>query len=136
MIKASLDPVANIAFLAVSPSDLDDTVAINNRVVGKGTWTGTLRPGPHEVKVTHDGMQPHIAELSLGADEHRSLDVTLDKEKSAAVWPWLVGGGAVVVAGAVVGGYFLFRPSDTQEAFPSTQLQNISLRSVHAAGKR
>ena len=35
-----------------------------------------------------------------------------ESEHRAALWPWIVG-GAVLAAGAAVGGYFLLKPSDT-----------------------
>jgi hypothetical protein len=114
------------AILAVSASEERDVVTVDDQVVGSGKWEGTVPPGIHHVRVTAEGKQPYTAEIELHAGEHRSIETTLeDAGKKAPLWPWLVGGGAVLVAGAVVGGYFLFKPSNTEGPPPQGALGTI-----------
>jgi len=92
-------------------SDPESTVSVDGTVVGKQRFDGVEAPGPHEVSVTAAGMKPYQAEIDLRAGETRTLQITLEAEGHGALWPWLVG-GAAVLAGGAVGGYFLFKPSD------------------------
>jgi hypothetical protein len=87
-----------------------DAIAVDEKTVGIAEWTGALSPGTHVVVVRGKGKRPQRIEVSLREAETRTLGVTLESE-SRTVWPWLIAGGAVVAAGAAVGGYFLFRPS-------------------------
>ena len=56
----------------------------------------------------------------------RSLQIALEDEKSTLIWPWVVG-GAAVVAGATIGGYFLFKPDPTPGKAPQGQLGTVYL---------
>jgi hypothetical protein len=85
-----------------------DAIRIDDKVVGEGTWAGTLPAGPHSVVVSRSTTKTKRAELVLADRETREL--TLEIESGVPSWVWWVGGG-VVLAGAAVGGYFLFRPS-------------------------
>jgi hypothetical protein len=102
----------------VLKSDDDATLWIDEKVVGKGQFDSRLAPGTHHVRLTAPGKEPYQADIGLRDGEIRTLDVTLQNQRHAAIWPWLVG-GAVVAAGAAVGGYFLFKPKDTTEPFPA-----------------
>ena len=97
------------------------TVSIDGQVVGRGRFDGHPPPGSHAVSITETGMQPYKAEVELRDGETRTLQVTLEPEHHAPVWPWIVGGAALAV-GAVVGGYFLFKPSDTVTPVPPGQI--------------
>lgn len=92
--------------LTVTPSEADEIVSVDGAVVGGGKWEGVLSPGPHHVDVTGKGRRPRAIDLTLAAGEHRVLEVSLVPETHAAVWPWIVGGAALVVAGGITGTYF------------------------------
>jgi hypothetical protein len=92
-------------------SDSEATISVDGTVVGKERFDGTEAPGPHEVSVTGTGMKPYKAEIDLREGETRTLQITLEAERHGSLWPWIVG-GAAVLAGGAVGGYFLFKPSD------------------------
>lgn len=126
-VAVSLSPVASTAFLAVQVEDPAYSVLVDTKFVGKGTWEGAVSPGTHQVTVEGPGKQTKVTDVDLALGEHRSLSPHLDDEKRA-VWPWFVGGGAVVVAGLAVGGYFLFRPSDSTGAFPDSKLGTVMAR--------
>jgi hypothetical protein len=76
-----------------------------------GRFDGPLPSGPHTVRVMESGKVPYAASVDLRNGENRTLDVTLESERRAALWPWIVGGAAVAVAAAAAGGYFLFKSS-------------------------
>jgi hypothetical protein len=70
------------------------------------------------VNVTESGKLPYKAQVDLRDGETRSLEVTLENERTGSpVWPWIVGGVAVA-AGAAIGGYFLLQPQDTTTPVP------------------
>jgi hypothetical protein len=116
------------ARLVVS-SDEEATVVIDGRVAGKGHFDGQVAKGVHEVRLTETGKLPYRAQLDLHDGETRTMEVTLENEpRAAAVWPWIVG-GAAVIAGAAVGGYFLFKPSDTVIPVPAGKFGAVTLAS-------
>ncbi len=106
----------------------DATVAIDDRTVAQGRFDGRVAPGVHTVIVTAPGKVAYKAALDLKDGETRSVNVTLESDKHrAAVWPWIVGGAVVAAAGAVVGGYFLFRQQPAQAADPPDNLGSVQL---------
>ena len=109
-LSLTLAPVILEAHLLVT-SDSDATVSIDGQVVGKARFDGPLAPGIHGVSVTEVDRLPYGAQIELRDGETRTMQVTLEREHHASLLPWLLG-GAAVAAGAVVGGYFLFKSSD------------------------
>lgn len=89
--------------------------------MGLGIWSGKLTSGGHTLRVSAPEMRTYQTEILLRDNETRTIDVTLEREakpsKGVPAWVW-VSGGALLVAGAVVGGYFLFRPDDKQPDVP------------------
>ncbi len=108
-------PAAHGAQLVVT-ADEAATIVVDGSALAKGRFDGPLLAGTHDVQVTEPGKADYSEQVELHEGETRRLDVTLVEAKRAPVWPWLVAGGVVVVAGAAVGGYFLFRTQDTQPA--------------------
>jgi hypothetical protein len=104
-----------MARLVVS-SDEGATVVVDGQAAQRGTFNGRLAAGTHDVQVTEAGKATYEAQVDLVEGETKSMSVTL-QDRAAPIWPWLAG-GAVVVAGAVVGGYFLFKSQDTTAGVP------------------
>jgi len=127
------------AQLIVNPSDPSDVIAVDDGVVGSGRWEGSVTAGSHRVKVTAPRSKPYVADVDLAAGEHRSIDVSLERESAGrgALWPWIVSGAAVVVAGGVVGAYFALKPGSTSSAPPpGSAAMTIQLSSTHAGSVR
>jgi diacylglycerol kinase family enzyme len=112
----------------VITSDDDATVSIDGKIVGKGRFDAALAAGAHEVHLTEPGRMPYSSEVDLKGGETRTLQVTLEIPHHAPIWPWVVG-GALVAAGAAVGGYFLFRPADRIGASPTGSISTVHLSS-------
>jgi len=94
------------------------TILIDGVPAGTARYEGPLAPGPHEVKVTEPERLAYETSIELRDGETRTMQVTLQSElRTARLWPWFVG-GAVIVAGAVAGGYFLFKPQEQTAGVP------------------
>jgi len=89
-----------------------DFIHIDGRMVGRGTWDGQVPSGGHTLRVTAPGMLAFQKEVMLQDDQMRREDVRLTPEPPpdrTERWLW-IGGGAALLAGAVVAGVFLFQP--------------------------
>lgn len=101
----------NSATLAVNAGP-KDIISVDGKVMGSSVWRGPLAAGTHLVRVTASGKKPYSSELRLAPGVVRALEVTLqDEGHSTPIWPWIAGGAALVL-GASVGGYFLLKPAD------------------------
>jgi len=117
----------HVAQLVVA-SDEGATVILDDQVVAKGRFEGSLPAGAHALRVTEPGRRSYTAQLDLRDGETRTVQVTLESDRHGApIWPW-VAGGVAVAAGLAVGGYFLFRSPSTEApvsgAFGTVQLTN------------
>jgi PEGA domain len=110
LVQVTLKPAIRTGQLRVNTDDSAATILIDGKAVGRGSWEGPLGAGPHRVKVTAPEGTAHEEEVVVGAGASRTLTVKLE-EDPAPLWPWLVGGAAILVGGGV-GGYFLFRDAD------------------------
>lgn len=95
------------------------TIAIDDKVVGTGTWSGVLPSGGHTLKVTAQGMRVYQTEVLIQDKQSRDVAVTLEKEPSKGLpaWAWIAG-GVVVAGGLSVGGYFIFKQDAKYEGPP------------------
>jgi PEGA domain-containing protein len=125
-LSLTLAPVILEAHLLVT-SDSDATVSIDGQVVGKARFDGPLAPGIHGVSVTEVDRLPYGAQIELRDGETRTMQVTLEREHHASLLPWLLG-GAAVAAGAVVGGYFLFKSSDSGPALAPGKFGTVTFQ--------
>lgn len=110
VLNVTLKPTVSTGHLSVQTDDGVATILIDGKAVGRGTWEGPLSAGTHRIKVTSSERPSHQEDVVVSAGSSRTLHVHLQQE-SAPIWPWLVG-GAVILVGGGVGGYFLFRGSD------------------------
>ncbi len=114
----TLKELPTTAELVIAPSDTADIVSIDGKVVGSGRWRGDVPAGVHKVKVSAPGKRSYVGELEIAVGEHRSVDVTLEAERGPVLWPWIVG-GAAVVAGAFIGAGFALKPGTTYTGPPA-----------------
>jgi hypothetical protein len=93
------------ARLQVAVDDADAVVRLDGVVLGRGEFDGPVASGEHEVTVTGGGT-PYKAEISLQRGEKRSMSIQLHRGGEVPAWVW-IGGGALVVAGAVTAVLYL-----------------------------
>lgn len=98
-----------VGHLSVSAGSSDD-IEIDGKFVAKGSFEGDLPKGQHNIRVSSPGTNAYDGHVDLGAGEHRSISVALRSSGSKIpLWAWIAG-GAALGTGAVVGGYYLFKP--------------------------
>ncbi|HSY23233.1 MAG TPA: PEGA domain-containing protein [Polyangiaceae bacterium] len=115
----------------VVAADDDALVTIDDDVARRGRFDGEVTAGTHRVRVTEPGKISYDARVEIRTGETRTLVIALENEHGAQggpVWPWIVA-GAAVVAGATVGGYFLFQSHTPGPAPPSGQLGSVQFAS-------
>jgi PEGA domain len=114
------EETVSITFVSLVPSarvvvstDRGATILLDRKAVALGRFDQRVPSGLHTVDVTQAGKRPYEAQFNLADGDVRTLDVKL-VDQPHPLWPWIVGGAAVVVvAGAVVGGYFVFKRDDS-----------------------
>lgn len=83
-LTLALEPLA--CKLAVSPTPIGASVAIDGIDVGRGVWSGPLRCGSHRVEVAEEGFVGARRELQLAENRGESLSITLERDPLAARW--------------------------------------------------
>jgi hypothetical protein len=94
-------------------------IYLDGRIVGEGRWEGVVASGGHMLRITAPGKRTYQSEVTIKDGDKREVRVALENEAPVAAatsgssntWLW-VAGGAALVAGVVVGGYFALRPKD------------------------
>jgi PEGA domain-containing protein len=100
--------------LRIEATPVEAAIEIDGKVVGSGTWDGSLPSGGHQVIVKKHGFQPYTSEITISDDQSRDVKATLLEEKGGSSWiAWTIG-TVLVVAGGSVAGYFLFQPNNQQ----------------------
>jgi hypothetical protein len=125
-VSVALVPAKTGGNLVVSSDDAA-LVAIDDAIVQHGRFDGEVTAGTHRVRVTEAGKVPYDARIEIQTGETRTLVIALENEhgaQGAPVWPWIVA-GAAVVAGATVGGYFLFQSHTAASPPPSGALGSV-----------
>lgn len=132
-VEVTLKPAEEKSQLSVVTTGGQDTIRIDGRFVGEGRFTGSLAPGAHRLTVTALGKNPFETDLVLAPGQTRTLQVTLEDAKKKPLWPWLAG-GAIVVAGASLGGYFLLSDRGSEATGPSGSLGGLRLNLIRPLG--
>jgi hypothetical protein len=89
-----------------------DVIFLDGKAVGQGKWEGLVSSGGHTLRVTAPGMEAYQSEVVIQDNKSRRIPVTLEAARGSTTSTLLwVGGGTLLVVGAVVGGIFLFQPA-------------------------
>lgn len=91
----------------------ENIISIDGKVVGQGGFDGVLPSGGHALRISAPGMQTYQGEVVISDNKLRRVPITLNPVArdmtETILW---IAGGVVLTAGAVVGGVFLFQPSE------------------------
>lgn len=129
-VNLSLVKASHVARLTVT-AETTAMIQVDGAPTAGGRFDGSLPSGTHQVRVTATAKVPYVASVDLRDGETRTLEVVLENERAALLWPWLVGGAAVVAAGAAVGGYYLFKPGPAAPgAPPPGKLGTVSFSAI------
>ncbi|WP_437759115.1 PEGA domain-containing protein [Sorangium sp. So ce1389] len=110
-VKATLEKEVHEGRLIIAAGP-DAVISLDGRVVGRGTWEGMVASGGHTLRVTASGMESHQSEVMILDNQTRRVQVSLvprPKESNIERWLW-IGGGVVVLAGALLVGFGVFGP--------------------------
>lgn len=108
-LAVTLEKEKHEGFLAIETGVAGAQIKVDDKLVGTGTFRGTVASGGHRVAVLADGYKPYDGDVTVLDGQTRTVSLTL--EKNSKTWLWLTGAG-VIVAGAGIGAYFLFKPKD------------------------
>lgn len=137
-LAATLEKVVHEATLSVVARPRDE-IYLDGTLRGLGTWKGVVPSGGHTLRVTAPEMRAYQAEILLRDKESRNVTVTLERDVKPGgpvpSWVW-IGGGALLLGAAALGGYFLFRPEDRQPDLPIGTLDPGSVQASFPFGAR
>lgn len=120
-LDASARPLP--ATLVIETPQATTSIRVDGVPVGRGRHSMATASGRHAIVVTWDDghAQERVVELAPGA----RMTVSIAPNRAPAItarW-WFWAGASAVVAGLVVGGYFLLRPTD---AVPQGSWANVA----------
>ncbi len=98
-----------------------ESIWVDGKLMGRGEWGGSVPSGVHTVLVTGSGKKSREQSIALRDSDVKIVDLHLQGNASNATWLW-VSGGVLLVAGAVVGGYFLLKPTSSTPDAPKGTL--------------
>jgi hypothetical protein len=136
-LVAKLEKVVHEGTLAVSARPKDE-IFVDGTLRGLGTWKGIVPSGGHTLRVTAPEMRAYQAEIVLRDKETRTVSVTLEREikpsSGIPAWVW-IGGGALLLGGATVAGYFLLKPEDKAADVPVGTLDPGTVQAAFPWGR-
>lgn len=115
-VRIQLEPQSHEGLLEVraGPGEL---ITMDGANLGIGSVSRKVASGRHVLRVTSGGHDPRQMEVLVEDDKSRSIDLRAPPSSTpTSTWLLVGGGAAILTAGAVIGGYFLFRPSSGSRA--------------------
>lgn len=135
-LVARLERIVHEATLSITARPRDE-IHVDGQLKGLGTWKGIVPSGGHTLRVTAPEMRAYQTEIFLRDKEMRNVSVTLERDVKPAgplpAWLW-IGGGALLLGGASVAGYFIFRPEDRPAETPVGTLDPGSVQASFPFG--
>lgn len=109
-----------------------DVIILDGTTMGAGSWSGDVTSGNHTLRVTNPNKLPYESEIIVADKQARELRITLKAASSSGLpaWAWIAG-GAVIVSGMTVGGYFLFRKTDSTYEGPTGNINPGIIQANH-----
>ncbi len=125
VVNVELKALAQTGRVRIESAEPNATILVDGHFVGTGHWEGPLSSGSHRVTVTSPSGVRHQEDIEVSPGASRTLHVSHATEPSP-LWPWLVGGAAVLIGGGI-GGYLLLNDRDGASQRPSGSLGSFDL---------
>ncbi len=108
-VQLEAQPHEGVLEVRAAPGEV---ISLDGETFGIGSVSRTVASGRHTLRVAARGQEPRQSEVVIEDDKSKSIDMRPPESSTPKSTWWLVGGGAAILtAGAVIGAYFLFRPS-------------------------
>ena len=127
-LDVTLEPHPHEGTLEIHASS-GDVLSLDGKTVGVGSVSTTVPSGRHTLHVVEDGGGG-ARDIAVVIEDDRTKTIDLQHVPSHGSRTWLyVAGGAALATVAVVGAYFLFRPSPapSSSSTPSGSLATVDL---------
>ena len=85
-VDVKLEQERHEGTLSVDTGDAKSTISLDGRVVGGGSWTGTIPSGGHQLVVVRDGYKSYRSDVTVLDHQQRSVTVVLEAESSSTIW--------------------------------------------------
>ena len=116
-VDVKLAPHVKDGRIAVRASEADATILVDSKVVGKGTFSGLVASGSHELGVTREGFKPYALSFTISENGTRSFDVSLERAKRRVPVLAIIA-GSVLVAGIATAVIVIATSGDTKGNLP------------------
>lgn len=83
-ITLSAEPLA--ASIAIKPSPVEASVAVDGIFVSRGAWEGRMHPGSHSIRVVADGYFTEERKVALQRGQGPALKIELRRDPDAIRW--------------------------------------------------
>lgn len=114
VLTLSMARKQDLGVLVVDAQPAGAVIMLDGKPAGANHWEGPVSGGSHQVAVKKDGFYTRLFDVDVPAGGRRTVSASLDENKSTGWLAWVVG-TTVVVAGASVAGYFLFKSNDDNQ---------------------
>jgi hypothetical protein len=112
LVDAKISKVVHEGKLLVATQE-DAMISVDGKLVGNGSYSGTLTSGGHSVKISAKDRKPFVSDVLIEDNKSRTLNVKLEREGTPSGVYWGIA-GAVLVAGTATAliVYVATRPPD------------------------
>jgi hypothetical protein len=100
VMNLQLPPAEHLGRLVVNAS-AGDSIFVDGKAMALGTWEGPVKTGDHVVRVTAPKKNAYESKVTVGDNETRTLQVTLESS-GLPTWMWISAGAAGAVAITIV----------------------------------
>lgn len=118
VVDVKLLPHIKDGRIAIRTSEADSSISIDSKAVGRGTYSGIVASGAHQLYVSKDGYKPYDLSFTIAENSSRSFDVTLERTKRR-VPVWAIVAGSVLVAGIATAVIAIAATPETKNGVPN-----------------
>ncbi len=72
--------------VSIQTSPVNAELALDGVSLGRGLWSGKLRPGKHRVEIAADGFVLQVRDLDLRDGQQEKIETTLERDPLSPLW--------------------------------------------------